>query len=513
MADEKETSKEKSSDKKDKKEDSEPTPALPEDRTSVTRHSVKIGGRSINYTAAAGTLTLRDNEDKPKAIMFHIAFARDGVGDPTNRPVTFVFNGGPGSASLWLNLGLLGPRRVVIGDATVPPRPPYQLTDNEFSLLDESDLVFIDPISTGYSRPLPEEDKKQFHGVKEDAEWVAEFIRLWTTRNRRWGSPKFLIGESYGTVRAGALSGVLQDRHGLFLNGIVLVSAVLNLQTLSFDPANDVLPYVVYLPAYAATAWYHGRLDRSFKNLTALCAEVEEFSLGEYATALLKGRHLDEKARRSIAKRVARYSGLSIEFVERCNLRVSGGRFAKELLRDQRLTVGRLDSRFTGIDADAAGERVEYDPLITMIAGIFTACMNQYVRSELKFESDLFYESLQGPVQPWNYGDAGNNRYVDVGSVLRSAMSKNRGMRVMVASGYYDLGTPYFGAEYTVDHFGLDPSLEANVTTKRYEAGHMMYIHEPSIAQLREDLGVFIREATGTVPAKPRNTAKKGRKT
>jgi carboxypeptidase C (cathepsin A) len=493
MAEENDKKKENDKEKAEKEAPKEP----PEDKTSVTKHSIKIGSRSLSYTATAGTLTLRDEKDVPKATMFYVAFTKNGVSNLGNRPVSFIFNGGPGSAALWLNLGMLGPRRVVIGDATVPLKPPYQLEDNVHTLLDESDLVFIDPVSTGYSRPLPDEDKKQFHGVKEDAQWVAEFIRLWTTRNLRWGSPKFLIGESYGTVRAGALSGVLQDRHGIFLNGIVLISAVLNLASIAWDPANDVLPYILILPTYAATAMYHGRLDSTFSSLEELTQEVEEFALGEFATALHKGRRLDDKERRIIAERVAYYTGLSPEFVERCNLRVRGGRFQKELLRDERRTVGRLDSRFTGIDADAAGEQIEYDPLMPMISGIFTASMNNYLRSELQFETDLVYEPITGAVSPWNYGELGNNRYVDVGHVLRSAMSKNRDMRLMVQSGYYDLGTPYFGSEYTIDHMGLDPSLDDNVTTTRYESGHMMYIHEPSIAQARADIGTFLSEAIG----------------
>lgn len=505
--------------KKENGQEEKPSPKEPpEDRTSVTSHSLKIGNRTLPYKAVTGTYTMRDEDDAPKATMFYVAFAKEGVNDPSGRPVSFVFNGGPGSAALWLNLGLLGPRRVAIGDRTVPLKPPYRLEDNVHTLLDESDLVFIDPVSTGYSRPLPDEDKEQFHGVKEDAQWVAEFIRLWTTRNQRWGSPKFLIGESYGTVRAGALSGVLQDRHGIYLNGVILISTVLNLANISWDPANDVLPYILILPTYAATAMYHGRLDSTFSSLEELSAEVEDFALGEYATALHKGRRLEDKEKRIIAERVAYYSGLSPEFVERCNLRVRGGRFQKELLRDERRTVGRLDSRFTGIDADAAGEQTEYDPLIPMISGIFTANMNHYIRSELQFESDLHYESISSKVSPWNYGEAGNNRYVDVGHVLRSAMSKNRDLRVLVASGYYDLGTPYFGAEYNIDHMGLDPSLDDNVVTTRYEAGHMMYIHEPSITRVRADMGSFISEAMGgngrsTVTKTPQRPRSKKAKT
>ncbi len=469
-------------------------PELPE-TVAETRHRVTIGGRGVDYTATAGTLVLKEEDGTPKASVFFIAYTRDGVDDPAARPLTFSFNGGPGSSSVWLHLGVLGPRRVLMDDDGMPLPPPYRLVENEHSLLDVSDLVFIDPVMTGYSRPAPEEDPKQFHGVREDVESVGEFIRLYLTRHERWASPKFLIGESYGTTRAAGLSGFLQNRHGIYLNGIMLVSAILDFQTARFDVGND-LPYILFLPTYAATAWYHQRLDADLQEqgLRATLDEVEAFALGEYASALLLGDELPETDRLQIAAKLARYTGLSRDYVEATDLRVQIFRFVKELRRDERRTVGRLDSRFVGIDRDAAGEGYSYDPSYAAIQGPYTATLNDYVRRELAFESDLPYEILTGRVRPWNYGEY-RNRYVNVAETLREAMTKNPSLKVFVASGYYDLATPYFATEYTFDHLGLDPSLRAQVSMATYESGHMMYIHLPSLAQLKLDLAGFIAAA------------------
>ncbi|HMD82969.1 MAG TPA: hypothetical protein VKE92_16740, partial [Anaerolineales bacterium] len=453
------------------------------------------------YTVTAGTMILKEETadrekeaegEKPRAQIFFIAYTKDGVRDKSKRPLTFSFNGGPGSASVWLHLGVLGPRRVVMQeDGNLPP-PPYKLTDNEYSLLDETDLVFIDPMNTGYSRPVEGQKPKEWHGFKKDIESVGDFIRLYTTRNNRWLSPKFLIGESYGTTRASGLSGFLQDRFGLYLNGIMLVSVVLDFTTLYFHINND-LPFILYLPGYTATAWYHNVLT-PHRPLQTWLKEAEEFALGEYASALLKGDALTKEERGRIVEKVSLYTGISKEFVERSNLRINDQHFFKELLRGRGLTVGRLDSRFTGRDRLGVTENAEYDPLLTNITGPYMATFYEYVRNELKFESDLPYETLSGFVHPWSYADF-ENQYVNVAETLRAAMTHNPYLKIFVANGYYDLATPYFAAEYTFNHLGLDADLRKNISMEYYDAGHMMYIHIPSLRQMKTDLSEFIRSA------------------
>ena len=470
-------------------------PEVVEEKESVTEHTAKIGRKQVRYQAVARTTTLRDGDGKDKASVFSISYTRLPTGDAADRPILFSFNGGPGSASVWLHLGLFGPRFIEVGQGDIPVKPPYRLRDNEASLLDLCDLVFIDPVSTGYSRPAPGEELKQFHGVKEDAEWVGEYIRHHLGRTKRWSSPKFLAGESYGTTRAAALSDHLQDRHGIYLNGVMLISAVLNFQTILYGRGNDVLPYVCYLPSYATTAAYHGRLGKSLSDPHKAAQAAEDYAIDELGPALMRGRRLDGKRAKAVAGRLSELTGLTVEFIENSGLRVQPHRFMKELLRDQGRTVGRLDSRYTGIDFDRAGESPEYDPLFPMVQGGYTAAFNQYVREELDFESDLNYEIIKSGLD-WNYGNGGKNRYVDVSEDLRAAMSKNRELRVLVASGIYDLGTPHFGAEYTVDHMPLDESIADHITTTRYESGHMMYVHKPSLDQLRKDLAAFVGEAT-----------------
>ncbi|MCC7439375.1 MAG: peptidase S10 [Armatimonadetes bacterium] len=479
------------------------------DRLVVTQHSITINGQLVSYTVTAGTLVLKDEVEeekkegqtpsceKAKAAVFFIAYTRNDVPDAASRPVTFSFNGGPGSSSVWLHLGVLGPRRVVLDSDGRPLPPPYRLTDNEYSLLDCSDLVFIDPVSTGYSRPMPGEKSREFHGFKRDIESVGDFIRLYITRYQRWGSPKFLAGESYGTIRAAGLAGYLQERYGMYLNGLMLISSVLDFQTVSFGPPND-LPYLLFLPTYAATAWYHGKLndDLQGRPLDDLLREVEGFAIGEYALALLRGATLNPDEQGAIAAQVARYTGLSQEYVRRSNLRIDILRFAKELMRAEGRTVGRLDSRFTGMDRDGVGERFEYDPSMADTTGPFTATMNDYVRRELGFQSDLPYEILNPKVWPWNYSDF-ENRYVATAETLRRSMTINPYLKVFVASGYYDLGTPHFAADYTFHHLGLNPALQGNITMKYYEAGHMMYIHQPSLVAMKQDLAKFVQAGIG----------------
>lgn len=462
---------------------------------SITRHQRSISGKIVKYTASSGYMPMRDEAGKHKANIFFTAYTRDDVNDITKRPVTFVYNGGPGSASLWLHLGALGPRRVLMGkDGEMLP-PPFQVIDNEWSWLDETDLVFIDPVMTGYSRPAPGEEAKQFLGYQEDITSVGDFIRLYTTRYTRWLSPKFLCGESYGTTRSAGLAGYLQDRYNLYINGTMLISSILNFQTARFTPGND-LPYILFLPTYTATAWYHKRLAPELqKDLRATLAECEKFALGEYAQALMLGSKAPEAIRSSVTRQLARFTGLSQQYVEQTNLRIDIMRFTKELLRQERRSVGRLDSRFKGLDRDAAGERFDYDPsLSATISGPFAAAVNDYLRRDLKVKNDLPYEALTGRVQPWNYNNV-QNQYLNVAETLRDAMSKNPYLKVWVANGYYDLATPYFATDYTFHHLGIEPMLEKNVTMTYYEAGHMMYIHQPSLQQLKQDVVRFIQSA------------------
>lgn len=491
---------EKDKDKKDADKDKK-TP--PEDKIVTTKHSIRIGGQEIKYTVNTGTIVMKLEDGTPKATIFFVAYTKDDVSDASQRPITFSFNGGPGSSSVWLHLGAFGPRRVVMGDAGAVLPPPYKLTDNEYSLLDISDLVFIDPVSTGYSRAVPGEQPGQFHGIEPDVQSVGDFIRLYTTRNKRWPSPKFLAGESYGTTRAAALSGYLQQRHGMYLNGIILISSILNFETAEFDAGND-LPFLLYLPTYTAIAWYHKKLPSDLQvDLQKALDESKRFATTEYADALGKGDAIPTQQRAEIAKKLGRLTGLSEDYVDRTNLRIEIQRFTKELLRPQRRTVGRIDGRFTGIDRDAAGEQPDFDPSIAAIIGPYTATLNDYVRSDLKFDSDLPYEILTGRVRPWSFAPY-ENRYVNVAETLRAAITHNPYLKVFVAKGYYDLATPFFAADYTFDHLSLDPSLRGNISGNYYESGHMMYAHLPSLAKLKQDIAQFVAASIA-----PNSAAKK----
>ena len=490
-------------DKKDNNHEKEPP--KPEDVLSITQHRITIDAEEIPYTVTTGTIVLKEEAEKDgkaegekaKASVFFIAYTRDGVEDVSKRSLTFSFNGGPGSSSVWLHMGLLGPRRIQTDEDGNLPQPPYKLVSNEHSLLDQTDLVFIDPVSTGFSRAVPGEKAKDFHGLKQDIESVGDFIRLYITRYQRWTSPKFLIGESYGTTRAAGLSGYLQERHGLYLNGMMLISVVLNFQTIRFATGND-LPYILYLPTYAATAWYHRQLSEELQqDLHQTLDEVKAFAMGDYTLALMQGAALSDEQRADTVQRLAHYTGLSEEYIERTDLRIDIMRFCKELLRDEGLTVGRLDSRYKGVDRDSAGEHYEFDPSYAATLGPYTAAFNDYVRSELEFESDLPYEILTGRVHPWSYGSH-ENRYVNVAETLRKAMCMNPYLKIFVANGYFDLATPYLATEYTFSHLGVPQSLQENISMAYYESGHMMYVHHPSLAALKADLADFISTA---VPA------------
>lgn len=462
----------------------------------VTRErTAVIAGRELAYEVTTGTLAVKTDDGKPRADMFFIAYTAGDKQQRARRPITFCFNGGPGSSSVWLHLGMLGPRRVKLPADPVAAPPPAGVIDNPYSLLDVTDLVFIDPVSTGFSRPAEGVAKKEFHGYQEDLRSIGEFIYLYLSRFDRWSSPKFLCGESYGTLRAAGLAGHLQSTYNLELNGLVLVSSVIDFQTIRFGTPND-LPYILFLPSYTATAWYHKRLDASLqqKPLKDVLAEVERFATTDYTLALMAGSTLTDEQVDATAQRVALYTGLTPDYVRRANLRISMSRFAKELMRDQDRTAGRFDSRYRGIDRDGVDDTYEYDASAAAVFGAFTSAMNQYLREELEFDREQIYEILTGNVHPWSYSSF-TNRYVSATDTLRSAMVKNPHLRVFVANGYYDLATPYFATIYTFNHLGLPKQRLGNVEMAFYEGGHMMYVDEASLKQLRDDLLRFYEKA------------------
>jgi carboxypeptidase C (cathepsin A) len=480
-------------------EPAEDTKTEPSDDLVSTEHTITIGDDTLSYTATTGRIVLRQEvvEDgkftghKAKAELFITSYTLDGA-DPRTRPVTFAFNGGPGSSSVWLHLGLLGPRRVLAGDVGALQPPPYDLVDNPETLLADSDLVFIDPVSTGYSRTVAGEKPADYHGFSGDLESVGEMIRLWTSRNGRWMSPKFLAGESYGTLRAAALAAHLQERYGMYLNGVMLISSVLHMGTIRFTEGND-LAYALYLPTYAAIAHYHGL--HGDRPLADVVAEAEAFAERDYPWALQRGDRLSAEQRAEMVAKLAALTGLSEDYVDRVNLRPEHVRFFTELLRDRRLVVGRLDSRFTGSDVDYGREYFSEDPSYSAILGPYTAALNHYVRAELEYANDLPYEILTGNVHPWSYKEF-EGAAVTVADKLAAAMRANPHLRVHVACGYHDGATPYYAAEYVLAHLAIPRELRANIETEHYEAGHMMYVHEPTRLAQSGHLARFVRSAT-----------------
>ena len=456
----------------------------PEEKSSVTRHTARIGGQQINYTATAATYLVKGSDGSPKAMFFFVAYTRDDA-ERARRPISFVYNGGPGSASSYTHMGL-GPQRIVLTDDGHGMPAPYSIVENNDSFLDTTDLVFVDAISTGYSRPVPGENPAQFYGLVQDAEYFSDFIYQYLTRNERWASPKFLIGESYGTTRSAQLSYTLQRRHQIYLNGIVLVSSV------GFGSWGADDRTIYFLPTFIVTAWYHKLLPPDLQRLsiTEIAAQARQFAHGEYAAALEKGDELSPAEHQKIVKELARFTALSPKYIEQTNLRISPARWFKELLRERRQTLGRIDSRFLGMDADAAGERYEYDSSLASYDGAYVAMFQDYVRTKLKWNTDMYY-TLSARVQPWEQGQPGQ-----AGEALRSAMTQQKYLKVLVVSGYYDVATPFNGIEHTVSHMSLEPSIRKNISFTYYEAGHMMYIEKKSRERLHKDVSAFITGAS-----------------
>ena len=486
----------------------------------VTDHTLTLpGGRVLKYKATAGYLTLRDTDEskesrpkgdgkdepidplkgKPKAQVFFVAYTLDPAPDPATRPVTFSFNGGPGSSSVWLHLGALGPRRAQLTDQGEAPPPPYKLVDNESTWLDLTDLVFIDPVSTGYSRAVAGEGSNQFHGYVEDIASVGEFIRLYLSHHARWSSPKFIVGESYGTTRAAGLSDYLQEKHGIYLNGITLVSSVLDFQTIAFDPGNN-LPFSLYLPTYAAAAWYHKRLapDLQAQPLADVLKGAEQFANNEYLLALAHGDAVPADERAKVADTLARFTGLPAAQWAQQNLRETDARFFDDLLKDKGRSIGRYDARYTGIRYHPGTQDYDFDPSYEAVHGPFTSAFNDYVRRELKYESDLPYHILTG-VEPWNFNNV-QNSYLDVAENLRQAMSRHPYLKVLVCCGYFDLATPYFAAQHAVAQMNLDPAIRNNLAMTYYPAGHMIYVQKESREKFRQDFEGFVNGALHPAP-------------
>jgi len=460
---------------------------------------LRVGRKSLGSTATAGAVVLREEHvddgvfkgHLPRAEVFLTSYVLDDA-EPGKRPVTFAFNGGPGSSSLWLHLGLFGPRRILMGDAGELLPPPYALADNAESLLVHSDLVFIDPVSTGFSRMASGAKADEFHGYSRDLDAVGELIRLWTARNGRWMSPKFLSGESYGTLRAAALADHLQTKFGLYCNGLILISSVLNLGTIRPHADND-LPTMLFLPTFAAIAHYHGKHGR--KSLRTVLREAEDFASRDYPWVLSRGNRLSEGERAEAVGRLAELTGLSPDYIDRSNLRLESSRFYTELLRSEGRVVGRLDGRFAGWLHDGVAERYDEDPSYDAICGPYSAGFNHYVRSELGYANDLPYEVTSAKVQPWSFKEF-EGESVNVTRRLARAMRANPHLKVHVALGYHDGATPYFGAEHVLAHLPIPDELRANIESAYYPAGHMMYVHEPSRLQQSADLADFVRRAS-----------------
>lgn len=468
------------------------TPPTPGEDSSVTEHSITIGGKPIPYRAFAGTMLLKNDSSQAIGSLYYTAYTRTDTRDISHRPITFIYNGGPGSASVWLHMGAFGPRKVVTTDASPTPPAPYTLVDNANSLIDVTDMVFIDPIGTGFSKLVGKGTGKDFWGVDEDAASIEQFITNYVSRNGRWNSPKYLLGESYGTTRSAVLVNRMQSREGMDFNGVVLISSVLDFETLNFATGHDI-SYELYLPSYAATAAYH-KVTPAPADMDAFLKQVRDYAMGPYAAALNQGLSLSDADKQAVAKQLSAYTGLSVDYLMHANLRVSLGQFMEELQRSKGVIVGRLDSRFTGPTFDLLSEEAEYDPQSNAITGAYTAVWNTYVRDELKYGKDLHY-STGGNVRGWNWnrGRGGWTTATYVGNDLAQALVSNPSLKVQVENGYYDLATPFFATEYTMDHLPMQPAQRSRIDFKYYDAGHMMYVLDPALTKLKANIAAFMQ--------------------
>ena len=466
-------------------------PGFVDETPVVTKHSVTVGGKTLNYTATVAQMPLKNASGETEAHIFYMAYTLDGVSDVTKRPVTFCFNGGPGSASLWVHMGGMGPRSPKLNaDGSMAP-PPYQMKDNQDTWLDQTDLVFIDPVGTGYSRAKTIEVARRMNGVQGDIQSVGEFMRMYITRNARELSPLFIAGESYGTFRTAGLAGYLIDR-GIAFNGIVLIGTTLNLETI-WSRSDDMI-YQLLLPTQAADAYYHKKVaaDLQKKDLKSFLKDAEAFAMGEYAAALAKGDDISPAEKKAAIDKIVRFTGLDAKYVEESNMRFDVSHFARQLLRDKGLTIGRYDGRLTGPSGLNTGETAEFDPSSTLITPPFTAAFTHYIREELGYKTDMYYYP-SGGVQPWDYGTG--NQFGDTTAMLRNAMTKNPYMKVMIGAAYFDMATPYYAVEYTFNHMGLHPEMHKNITWDFYQSGHMLYIDSEQHQKLKHDFSEFLSSA------------------
>jgi carboxypeptidase C (cathepsin A) len=482
-----------------------------EERTVATRHSASVSGRTLPYTATAGTLTIRDVAGKPKASIFYTAYTLDGAA-PGQRPIMFFYNGGPGSASLWLRMGSFGPMRLQTGNPESMRPAPFNFGANPDTLLGAIDMVFLDAPGTGYSRPLGDAKGSDFYGVDQDADAFARAIIRYVSKFGRWDSPKFLFGESYGTTRSGALAYQLQDR-GMALNGVVLLSSIMNYGRRQPGLDRD---YLNYLPSYAATAWYHHKMTNPPATVEEAAAQARAFAQGPYAAALEKGQTITPAERDAVATRMSALTGLSPDFIERANLRVDLSRFRKELLRDRRETIGRYDSRYTGVDPDAAGDSPDYDASDTAISGAFIGTLNSYLSRDLGYQTNMAYRASaseeEGFKWDWDHKAPGARQPLqtpDTALDLAAAMRENPYLKVLSLNGWYDMATPFFGTEYDLNHMMLEPAQQRNLEFRYYPSGHMVYLNPDALHAMRLDVERFIYDAVGearagTPPAAPR---------
>jgi len=461
----------------------------------VTHHQISLDGKTLKYTATAGRLPIKRGDGKIEAEMFFVAYSADGQ-DASKRPLTFAFNGGPGSATIWLHMGALGPKHVALTADGVLPAAPYRVEDNPYTLLDKSDLVMVDAIGTGFSRAENMDTSKKFWGVKGDIEAFSEFIRMYLSRYERWSSPLFLLGESYGTTRAAGISGHLSEL-GINFNGITLLSMVLNFQTLEDTKTNDE-PYIYLIPSYTMIAGYHHKLPSDLlQDLNKARQEAEQWAVGEYARALAKGDAMTAAERDKVVTDMARYTGLTKEVIDQANLRIDVPKFTHYLLLDQKVRVGRLDGRYTGPDPDGLLDTRFYDPTEANIMAPYNTVFNNYVRTELGYKTDMPYyvfAQQQGFEDKWDWGSAGEG-FPDTASALRRAVVKNPYLKVLVMEGYYDLACPYFAANYTIDHLNLPEKYRAQISYATYESGHMVYLHQSSLKKMKGDESGFIEKS------------------
>jgi len=483
---------------KDQKSIAEEKPeAQPEAKSNSTDHRVVIDGTTIEYTATAGWLIQKNDKDEPIARFGYTAYSRKGVSDSSRRPIMFAFNGGPGSSSIWLHMGILGPRRVVVEDEGYAPPPPSTRVDNAYSVLDVTDLVMVDPVGTGFSKPLGEAKGTDFWGVDQDIRSVGSFINQFVTENGRWASPKYILGESYGGIRTAGLVWHLQSIYGMNFNGVIEVSPFLDMGS-GIDGAGIDLPHVLYLPTLAATAWYHDAIPDKAASLDAFVTEVEEFAYDEYAPALLKGYTIGVEEKRMVAEKLASYTGTSADYWEKADLRVSHPQFLQQLKRDERMIAGRIDSRFIGPAVNPLAEEMDYDPFFPAVGPAFTAAFLDYMHGELGFGRDERYQ-IMGGVTDWDWEHRPPDSqgwavpWASLRGDLAQALTMNPGLHLLVQQGYYDLATPTLATKHDIAHLDVSPEARKRIRMEYYEAGHMMYLHEPSMRKFRDDLASFVR--------------------